>query len=176
MPSTTHVLFDDHYWDHAAAVEDEHRARHAVVEATLPNGVPVWVVLRDAEVRAALSDPRLSKDHTLIKATLVEAQRRAGRDAGLTGMFGDTALFNDGARHRRQRALLQDAVTGHRVRALRPRVEQIATALLDALDTRGPVDLIARFAFQLPIIVICELLGVPGSDRELFRTWTADLM
>ena len=175
MPST-HALFGDHYWDNASAVEDEQRARHAVVEAIMPNGVPVWVVLRDAEARAALTDPRLSKDHRLLKPALAAAQRRAGRDPATTRMTGDTPLFNDGDRHRRQRALLQHAFTPRRVRALRPRVQQIANDLLDAFDTSGPVDLVAEFAFQLPITVICELIGVPGGDREHFRTWTADLM
>jgi len=173
---SNNALFGAHYWDNASAVEDEQRTRHAAVEAVMPNGVPVWVVLRDAEARVALADPRLSKDHRLLKAAMAEAQRRAGRDPRLTGMFGDTPLFNDGARHRRQRKLLQHAFTARRVRELQPRVEQIANELVDAFDTSGPVDMVAEFAFLLPITVICELIGVPLDDREHFRSWTVDLM
>jgi cytochrome P450 len=52
----------------------------------------------------------------------------------------------------------------------------IAEDLLDAMDRTagaGPVDLLAEYAFPLPITVICELLGVPVEDRARFREWSA---
>jgi pentalenolactone synthase len=59
------------------------------------------------------------------------------------------------------------------MRALRPRVEGLATRLLDELAGRTPpVDLNEALAVPLPILVICELLGVPYEDRARFRGWT----
>ncbi|HEY5016836.1 MAG TPA: cytochrome P450, partial [Streptosporangiaceae bacterium] len=64
-----------------------------------------------------------------------------------------------------------------RVAELRPRVEAITSALLDDMAARAAageaeVDLIEAFAFPLPVIVICELLGVPAGDRESFKDWS----
>jgi cytochrome P450 len=55
-----------------------------------------------------------------------------------------------------------------RMEELRPRVAQIATGLLDALPPAGRVDIMAEYAFLLPVFVICELLGVPAEDRDVF--------
>src|SRR5919205_1584718 len=55
---------------------------------------------------------------------------------------------------------------------MRPRVQEIADALLDAVEEGGEMDLIDDYAFPLPIIVIAELLGVPAEDRNKFREWS----
>ncbi|MEO3786693.1 cytochrome P450 [Actinocorallia sp. B10E7] len=60
------------------------------------------------------------------------------------------------------------------VALLRPRIEELVDQLLDSLE--GPeFDLIDGFAYPLPVIVICEILGVPAEDRERFKDWSADL-
>lgn len=59
------------------------------------------------------------------------------------------------------------------MRALRPRGEALTTGLLDELARQDPsADLIEVLAVPLPILVICELLGVPYEDRACFRSWT----
>lgn len=59
------------------------------------------------------------------------------------------------------------------MRALRPRVDALTTSLLDRLARRDrPADLIEALAAPLPILVICELLGVPHDDQTRFRAWT----
>ncbi len=60
--------------------------------------------------------------------------------------------------------------------ALVPRIEQIADELIAAIPTTGPVDLLSEFAFPLPITVICELLGIPATDRDQFRAWTNTIL
>jgi cytochrome P450 len=65
------------------------------------------------------------------------------------------------------------AFTARRVERLRPRITSITAELLDAMPTQGEVDLLASFAFPLPITVICELLGIPVADRDDFRRWSA---
>jgi cytochrome P450 len=73
------------------------------------------------------------------------------------------------------RTLLQPHFTPKHMRALRPRIEAMAEGLLDELAEQGPpADLHAALALPLPILVICELLGVPYEDRDQFRRLTDD--
>jgi len=74
-------------------------------------------------------------------------------------------------------ALWRGAFTPRSVAALVPRIEQIADELIAAIPTHtGPVDLLSAFAFPLPITVICELLGIPATDRDQFRAWTNTIL
>lgn len=71
--------------------------------------------------------------------------------------------------------LFAPAFSARRMTSLRPRVREIITGLLDAMtDHAQPVDLHETVSFPLPVLVICELLGVPYADREDFRRWADD--
>jgi cytochrome P450 len=85
-------------------------------------------------------------------------------------------LAADPPDHTRLRRLVSAAFTARRIEELRPRIEEITTGLLDALDGREEADLLDAFAFPLPIQVICELLGVPPADRDAFRAWSNDIV
>jgi len=81
--------------------------------------------------------------------------------------------------HARMRSLISQVFTPRRVAALQPAIENAVDALLGRLAGTGaggqPVDFMDQFAFQLPVTVICELLGVPAADRDRFRPLAADL-
>jgi cytochrome P450 len=81
-------------------------------------------------------------------------------------------LDTDPPDHQRLRSLVQKAFTPRLMERMRPRVQAIADALLDAVQERGKMDLIDDYAFPLPITVIAELLGVPAEDRNKFREWS----
>jgi cytochrome P450 len=88
---------------------------------------------------------------------------------GLPGpAFARHMLNVDPPDHTRLRRLVATAFSTRRIDALRPRVQAVVDDLLDDIAAVGPdsrVDLVASFAFPLPFTVICELLGVPESDR-----------
>lgn len=168
-------LFSDEYWTRHVEVERALRADGPVHHARLPTGVAVWVVTRHDEARAALADPRLSKDANRLTAVMRDKLAAAGGDTRLSGLFGPTVVYSDPPEHTRKRNLLLREFTARRVSELRPRIEAICAELLDGLPP-GEVDLIAEFAFPMPATVICELLGVPTGDQEKFRHWTAALM
>ncbi|MDN5856147.1 MAG: cytochrome P450, partial [Actinomycetia bacterium] len=143
------------------------RESEPVREVALPDG-PVWLVTRYDDVRAALVDPRLSKDWRFT----VPPQQRPATPATPVPMM----LMLDPPDHTRLRRLVSRSFTGRRMRELRPRIEQIAADLLHALPADGTVDLLARYAFPLPVQVISELLGVPAADRDEFGTWSATML
>ncbi|PJE93754.1 cytochrome P450 [Streptomyces carminius] len=140
------------------------RARGPVHRVRTPEGTLAWLVVGHDEVRAALTDPRLSKDWE-------NASPALGMSAPAAGI---TMLSSDPPVHTRLRKLVARAFTARRVEALEPRVREIAGGLLDEM-LRAPerrADLVDAYAFPLPITVICELLGVPSLDRESFRKWS----
>jgi cytochrome P450 len=136
-----------------------------MIRTTTPSGDPVWVAEAHAEVRDLLQDERLGRSHpTPEKAARLGESELFG---GPSGNF-DTEL----ADHARIRALLQPHFSPKHMRALRPRVAALTTELLDGFTP--PTDLVAALAVPLPILVICELLGVPYADRDQFRAWSED--
>jgi cytochrome P450 len=146
---------------------DEVRRRAPVHRVTLADGHDAWLVVRYAEAKAALNDPRVSKD---MHAALASAGEVVAE--GLPGpAFARHMLAVDPPDHTRLRRLVAGVFSVRRVEALRPDVEAIVATMLDAIAARGPddvVDLVASFAFPLPFTVICQLLGVPDAWRAPF--------
>ena len=77
-------------------------------------------------------------------------------------------LFRDPPDHTRLRSLVAKAFTPRRVETLAGRVEEIVDELLEPGLARGGMELMGDFAYPLPARVICELLGIPAGDRDLF--------
>jgi cytochrome P450 len=79
-------------------------------------------------------------------------------------------IFSDPPDHTRLRKLvLHSAFLPGQVAAMRPRIEAIVDQLLDAVEADGGMEAIGSFAFSLPVLVLCDLLGLPQSDRHFFR-------
>ncbi|MFN2426992.1 MAG: cytochrome P450 [Candidatus Binatia bacterium] len=80
--------------------------------------------------------------------------------------------FLDPPDHPRVRSIVSKAFTPRRTTLLRPWMEEAASALLDDLADEAEVDLLHRFAHQLPSLVISEMLGVPPADRDRLTGWS----
>ncbi|MDA3626939.1 cytochrome P450 [Saccharopolyspora sp. WRP15-2] len=143
------------------------REQGPVHRATAPDGTSIWLVTRYADVRAALADPRLSLDK----------KNSAGgyRGFSLPPALDANLLNMDAPEHTRLRRIIGKAFAPRRIEPLRPRVQQLADALLDDLTERE-ADLMPAYCGPLPIAVICELLGVGEADRPDFRSWTDHLL
>jgi cytochrome P450 len=91
----------------------------------------------------------------------------------------DWILNLNAPRHARIRSLLAKTFTARRVVGMRPAIEAMADDLLDAMADRGAngsaVEFMQDFAYLLPVTVICELIGIPDSDRAGFRPLARDL-
>jgi cytochrome P450 len=77
--------------------------------------------------------------------------------------------------HRQMRMIVSKAFTARYAASLQPSIERTATELLDAVRGQDEFDLVSSLAYPLPVIVIAELLGVPASDRDMFRRWVDQL-
>jgi cytochrome P450 len=153
------------------------RRDEPVFKVSGPMGSEVWLITRYDDARAALSDPRFSKEPSNAPAW---AKTMAGVDAD-EGPMGRNMLNSDPPDHTRQRRLVSAAFTPRRVKHLIPRIQQIADGLVEAMARRAAagergIDLITAFAHPLPITVICELLGIPQADRGDFAVWTRMLL
>ena len=82
-------------------------------------------------------------------------------------------LMRDPPDHTRLRGLVTKAFTARRIEALRDGIQQLTDRLIDKIAARGSMDLIRALAFPLPVLVICELLGIPEADRQRFVTGSA---
>ncbi|MBI0295151.1 cytochrome P450 [Streptomyces sp. PRKS01-29] len=133
------------------------------------DGRPAWLVTRYEDVRRLFADPRLALD---------KRHAAPGNYSGFSLPPAlDTNLLNmDPPDHTRVRRLVVKAFTPGRVEKMREPVRRIAEELLDAIEPDGRADLLAAYAGQLPIIVICDLLGVPQRDRRDFRAWSDALI
>jgi cytochrome P450 len=133
------------------------------------DGLPTWLITRYDEVRAALSDPRLSVDPARASA----AARTVPWVAAITSPgLARHLLRTDPPEHTRLKRLVSQAFTPRRVEALRPRIQQIGDDLLAVFLPRGRADLVTEFAQPLPMTVIAELLGIPVADRAEFARLT----
>ncbi|GGT21407.1 cytochrome P450 family protein [Streptomyces chromofuscus] len=144
------------------------RARGPVHRVRLPGHEAhrvAWLVVGYEEARAALADPRLSKDGAGIGMTFLDEE-----------LIGQYLLAADPPQHTRLRGLVSRAFTARRVAALRPRIQQITGELLDTMLPHGRADLVESFSYPLPITVICELLGVPELDRAAFRAMSTEVV
>jgi cytochrome P450 len=148
-------------------IADPYPYYHRLGEADPVHHSPLgfFVASRHADVAHVLRDKRFGKDFV-------------GR---MTRRFGDKImeepvyrsmshwmLQQDPPDHTRLRGLVVKAFTARRVEDMRPRIQEIVDATLDRVEAQGHMDLIADFAFRLPVTVICEMLGIPKGEHEMF--------
>lgn len=134
-------------------------------------GMPMWVIARYRDVRSVLADPRFGQD--VRRAQALADDRVEGVTLG-TDMVH--MLNSDPPDHTRLRRLVHATFTARRVAGMRPLVERITDELLDGLAGRDVVDLVRDFAFPLPMLIICELLGFPPEDRFAYRAWSTAVL
>lgn len=142
------------------------RAAGAVVRMRFPFVGEVWACTTHAACEAMVKD----------NATFVQEGRHAGK-SGVAGMqwwmpatlklLADNMLLKDEPEHRRLRKLVDHAFARRDILAMRSTIDALADRLIDDFEG-GTVDLSAALARRLPTEVICDLLGIPPTDRPRF--------
>lgn len=134
--------------------------------ATRAGRYPFWLITGYPEARAALADPRLSKDTRRFEHLFTGDQR----DIAPAVRF--SILATDPPDHTRLRRLATQAFNTPAAERLLPRIQQTCTDLITGLKSRGRADLIAEVAIPLPLTTICDLLAVPEADRDQLHRWS----
>jgi pimeloyl-[acyl-carrier protein] synthase len=129
-----------------------------------------WVVTRYVEVLEVLHTFSAARTHT------PERLKAAGLSemAPIAQLMVKQMLFMDPPAHTRLRSLASHAFSPSRVAVLRAHIREIVTRLLDNVEAKGEMDIIADLAEPLPSIVTAEMLGVPLEDRDRLKAWSAD--
>ena len=140
-------------------------------EADLPS---IWLLTRYDDCMAFIRDERSSADPTRSQLfRLLLNTMLGGEDSPAVRLIRSLLLFMDPPDHTRLRALVQAAFSRRAVEELRPRITELVHELLDDRDS---LDLVADFAYPLPVTVIAEMLGVPMDDRDAFSRWSRQLV
>jgi cytochrome P450 len=128
-----------------------------------PHGRGFWAVTRYHEVRAVGRDPKTYSSY--MGGILID-------DPGGPALAAtrNMMLMMDPPQHTRYRQLVSRQFTPHSVKALRPRIEELASRIIDRLIARGECDLVRDIAGELPSYVIADLMGIPLEDgRRLYE-------
>jgi cytochrome P450 len=135
----------------------------------------VYLLSRHADAAAVVRDPKLSNDER--NSELHRALQEANPVQPTLDMDEVVMLFLDPPDHTRLRGLVSKAFTPRMVEQLRARVQQLVDERLDAVAARGDgrMDVVTDLAYPLPVVIICELLGVPVEDQATFQSWSTEL-
>ncbi|MFC7386391.1 cytochrome P450 [Sphaerisporangium rhizosphaerae] len=139
------------------------REHAPITRVRTPVGDEVWLVTGYEDVRRMFADDRLGRSHP--------DPASAARVSGSVMLGGPMGEFDtEKQEHQRMRKLLAPAFSARRMKALSGHVQELVGGLLDEMARNAPpLDLHEHLSFPLPVLVICELLGVPFEDRHLFR-------
>ncbi|WP_433945093.1 cytochrome P450 family protein [Paenibacillus sp. SN-8-1] len=163
--SVTSSLFAKEFTKNPYPVYAQLREMDPIYKCVFPQGSEGWMITRYEDAVEAFKDPRLSKDVV-----------KHGGQNGEQSVFSRSMLFSDPPDHKRLRGLVQQSFTPVLIEGMRGRIQEITDELLDGFRGRDEIHLIDEFAFPLPIIVICEMLGIPAEDRDKFRLWSNTLI
>lgn len=122
----------------------------------------LWAITRHADVLAVSKDP----------ATFCSGRGVLLTDLTRPVLSADSIIYLDPPQHSKHRKLVSPSLSVRRVAELEDRVRSIVTELLDGLDPTGVIDAVEAIAMPLPLMVIAELVGVPGQDLADFRRWS----
>jgi cytochrome P450 len=124
-----------------------------------------FVASRHADINSVLRERRFGKDFV---GRMTRRFGSAVLDEPVYRSMRHWMLQQDPPDHTRLRGLVVKAFTARRVEDMRPRIQQIVDTVLDRVAAEGHMDLIADFAFPLPVTVICDMLGIPAEDHAIF--------
>ncbi|OJH39550.1 cytochrome P450 [Cystobacter ferrugineus] len=133
----------------------------------------LWVVSRHADIAEVENDPsRFSSAGALDARSEPHPEVLQVLEQGYVRFV--SMVQSDPPDHTRMRAVFGKALSAQRIAAMEPEIRATADMLLDRIVRDGKADLIQQFAYALPGLIICDLLGVPRSDMEQLKRWSDD--
>lgn len=134
----------------------------------------LWILTRYDDVVAAAKEDAGFSSVGAVQSSVAEPPPQV-RDVLAQGYPGMPVLTgSDRPLHTRIRGLVNKAFSPRRIAAMEPRIRALAGGLIDGFARDGETEIIERFAWPLPLIVIGEMLGVPGQDLDDLHRWSRD--
>jgi cytochrome P450 len=131
----------------------------------------MWVVTRHEDIcEIARDTTRFSNGRAVDVVTEMPEEVRA--IFATSNIHPEFIVQIDPPAHTRVRRLANKGFTPQRVAMMEPRIRELANALVDAFVQAGRADLMAQFAYQLPRMVIADIVGVPRQDIPKFGQWS----
>ena len=124
-----------------------------------------WIATGYQDIAQMLRDKRMGKQ---FHKTIERKYGPGALDQPAIRGLSLNMLVLDPPDHTRLRSLVVQAFTARRVEEMRPRIAAIVDDLIDRVVQRGAMDVIWDFSHRLPVIVICDMLGIPEEDRGQF--------
>jgi cholest-4-en-3-one 26-monooxygenase len=134
-----------------------------------PESTGFWAVTRYDDVRA------ISRDHDTFSAelgsTFVGDQTLEALE-----MIRMTILNMDPPKHSRYRRLVSAGFTPRMIKQLVDRIEERGRKIVENVEGRVEIEFVEEVAAELPLQMICEMIGVPDQDRHLIFDWSNQLV
>jgi pimeloyl-[acyl-carrier protein] synthase len=142
------------------------------------NSVGGWIVTRYDDI---MSTFKATKDYSNEGRLGRAAAHLSASDREQLRVFGDHyktkgLLHSDPPDHTRLRKFTASAFTPSRVESTKPYIAEVTESLLDKCAQQGGMEVIDDLASALPVAVLCELMGLPASDKPLLRRWADQLL
>jgi cytochrome P450 len=128
-----------------------------------------WLVARYADCQSVLKDERFSRREAAVRTSALP-------EGDTADQYTTRLVCQDGASHRRLRRIVNGPFLPRRVAAWAPRIDSLGRDVLARRARPRQMDFLAEFAYPLPILVLCELLGVPHEDHERMGEWMSVLL
>jgi cytochrome P450 len=159
-PELTAAVFDE-----SATRGDPHPA-YARLRAEAPvvwhEDPGIWVLSRHTEVTAVNKDTtRFSSVNGILPLEI-----------GIEYPSPPTMMHTDPPAHTRLRTAVAEGFRPSRIRSLEPDLRSHVERLVEATPIGDPFDVVEALAAPLPLMVICDLIGLPSSDWPLFWEWS----
>ncbi len=136
-----------------------------------------WCFARHEDVNALLRDRRFGRQILHVASRAELGWPETPRHLKPFYAFEQHSLLElEPPIHTRLRALVNRSFLSRQVERLRPSIASLSNGLIDRFETKGEVELLAEFATPIPVIVICDLLGVPNEMAQQLLAWSHDMV
>ena len=131
-----------------------------------------WIVSPFKEVEEGLHLDVFTQKQRMLKASSHFTPEELAKMPHILTNLSNWVVFQDPPEHTRLRRLISKSFTPRSINALEPKIETIVSNLLDKAMEKETFNLVDEFSFQLPAMVICELLGMPLEKQWDLKRWS----
>ncbi|UUZ92512.1 cytochrome P450 [Paenibacillus sp. P25] len=149
------------------------RQKDPLHEIAMPDGQRAWLSTRyDDAVTILKDDERFTKNlQSLSPEDYAAIMPKKEMD-----LLSNQMLSSDPPDHTRLRSIVSKAFSPQMIEGMQAEIQRITENLIDRIQEKGSMEVIADFAFPLPILVISQMLGIPENDHYLFKKWSSDFI